>query len=248
MAVPEHLQTQEELAKLVAESQGGAEAAKKELAYRMRPLVVNVVRRYQKAEGYAGRYYSREDEDDIEMAGWEGLWEAVQRYDPEHEQGKKFWTVANYRINHHVREWVARNSGSISMPRKAWRQAYEIDQALEVEGMEDWEQYNPEQLKKATGVNSAYEILNARRLSWQIDTDKDQLDATQSAEEEYMSGLDMQNDLENTIDAMCAMLQEGNEDFAETLAWDYIDRHDIEHNDVDLVDMLMKHSKQQVGL
>ena len=247
MPVPEHLQTQEELARLVQEAQGGSEEAKRQLTYRMRPLVVNVARRYQKAEGHTGRYYNRQDEDDIEMAAWIGLWEAVERYDVNHIEGKKFWTVANYRITHHVREWVARNSGSISMPRKAWRQAYDIDMALEREGMQDWEQYTAEELKDATGVKSAEAILNARRNAWQIDADRDDLTTSQSAEEEYMGALDMQYDLKNTLDAMCSMLQQDEEDVAETLAWDYIDRHEIEHNDAKLVDMMMKQAKEQIG-
>ena len=158
---------------MVAACQEGDVEAAQELAYRMRPLVVNVVMRYQKAEGSTGRYYSPEDEDDIEMAGWEGLWEAVHRYSPDHEKGKKFWTVANYRINHHVREWVARNSGSISMPRKAWRQAADIDDALEEQGHDQWEGLTKEELTDITGINHAQEILKARRLAWQIDPDKD---------------------------------------------------------------------------
>lgn len=246
MRVPEELQTQGELVRLVGEARGGSERAKEELAYRMRPLVVNVVRRYQKAEGANGRYYSREDEDDIEMAGWEGLWEAVQRYDPNHEMGKPFWTVANYRINHHVREWVARNSGSIGMPRKAWRQAADIDDVLEQEDMEDWENYTEEELAEVTGINHAHQILMARRLSWQVDPEKD-ADADFSAEEEYMA-LDMQKDMTNTLDAMALMIQRDQDDVAETLAWDYVDRHDIDMNDVALVDLMMRNARRQVGL
>ena len=238
--------------RLVAEAQAGSEQAKEQLAYRMRPLVVNVAKRYQHPEGTGGRYYNYHDLDDMRMAAWEGLWEAVQRYDPDHEAGKPFWTVANYRITHHVREWVARNSGSIGMPRKAWRQAYDIDQALEDLNMEDWESYDKETLKDATGVNSAQEILRARRHAWEIDADLDTTH-TSSAEEEYLMNveLDMQKDLTNTLDAMCFILQKGDEDaedVAETLAWDYVDRHDIEMNDVNLVDMLMTQAKKQVGI
>lgn len=249
--VPEELQTQEELLPLVMAARDGSEEAALELQRRMRPLVVSIVKRKGHGKvGYSKGRYTAEQLDDMTMTAWEGVWETVKDYDPEHEGGQTFWKVCYWRINNTVNTWMAEHSGALPLTYWAWQKAPQIDKTLEEAGIGNWEDLGPETLAEITGVKSARAILDARREAWAIDPDLD-APSTQSAEDEYMENLDldMQRDLTNTLDAMSTLLQSGGDpDVAETLAWDYVDRHDIDTNDVSLVDMMLEQAKKDVGL
>ena len=99
---------------LVARAKAGDPEAAAELMRVMRPTIRSLL---------IIRGYTADQQNDQEAAGRLGLWEAVQRYDPNHPVGKDFRLVAWYRIRHEMEEWRARNTGAVPMPRSAWRQA-----------------------------------------------------------------------------------------------------------------------------
>lgn len=185
--VPRELQTQDALLPLVEGAQAGDADSMRELSRRMRPLVMNLVRKYRHGklrEGH-GRY-NHEDREEIEQEAWLGLMDAVERYDANHPAGKPFWTVAGYRITEHIMQWQARNSGAVPLPKRQWTRAYQIDKALEEQGMEQWEEFSDDDLAAATGVRSAGPILRARTKGITLFTQaEDTHEATSTAEEDY---------------------------------------------------------------
>lgn len=227
MRVPEELQTQEELLALVTEIRSGSTKAKaeawQELMYRMRPLVVSILRRKGHGLGQSHGKYNREDLDDMTTTAWEGVWETVQDYDPDHEVGKTFWQVCYWRVNNSVNTYLANNSGHLPLTYWAWQKARGIDNVLDDEERV-WSDMTEEELAELTGVKSAKAILEARREAYQLDEDAD-LNYSPSAEEEMISNMEYA-DLNETLDSMIDALQRGNTDKAESLAWDYVDRQD----------------------
>lgn len=167
--------------------QNGNKLALEELMWRMRPLVMNLANKYSYGTGsLTHERYSKEQWQEIQQEAWAGLMDAVERYDPKHPAGKPFWTVAGYRITHHIKEWQGAHSGSLRLPREAWRQAWHIDKTLEAEGMEEWEQYTDVELAAITGVHSAGPILRARTEGFTLfDDDQDNHRRHQSAEDEF---------------------------------------------------------------
>lgn len=235
--VPEELQTQEALLALLLQSRAGSEAAKHELMRRMRPLVVSILRR--KGHGTDTKShgeYGREALDDMTMTAWEGVWEIVRDYDPDHEAGLTFWKSCYWRVNNKVNTWMANNSGGLPMTYWAWQKAPSIDIALS-DAQVDWQALSDEELVSITGINSTRQILEARRKLWQIDPEKDAA-ATESAEDAYMTQLT--SDLHNTIGAMIEAFAEGDPQHAESLAWDYVDRQSIpDRRELKMVDGMM---------
>lgn len=171
---------------LVAEAQAGSEKAKTELVRLFRPLVVSLVHKTN---------YTEDQRSEQESAGWVGLFEAVERFDPAHEGGKDFHRVAWYRIRHHITEWCARNSGSLPMTRWGWGKGTRIDDALRQYAEENPGEPNPAEtlsdkdLDALTGVSGSRAILNARRGHWPVQLDED-APPTASAEDEYFDGAD----------------------------------------------------------
>lgn len=238
MRVPEELQTQEQLLGLVLASRMGDESAKTELMRRMRPLVVSILRR--KGHGTDTKShgeYGREALDDMTMTAWEGVWEIVQTYDPNHEAGLSFWKSCYWRVNNNVNVWMAKNSGGLPMTYWAWQKAPGIDVSLS-EAQVNWQELSDEELVEITGVSSTRQILEARRKLWQIDPEKDAT-TTGSAEEAYMDN-SAEEDMDNTIQLMTGWVELGEDGTAEGAAWDYVDRHNVSLKDeVSVVDAMM---------
>lgn len=238
MRVPEELQTQEELWKLVQRSRNGEEKAKQEIMYRLRPLVVSILRR--KGHGTDTKShgeYGREALDDMTMTAWEGVWEIVQQYDPRHEAGLSIWKSCYWRVNNKVNVWMANNSGGLPMTYWAWQKAPGIDLALN-DAQVNWQELSDARLVEITGVSSTRQILEARRKLWQLDPEKDDT-VTESAEEAYMSTTE--TDLQDTLNLMRGWLDFGQRGTAEGLAWDYVDRQEyLPSSEVDTVDTMLK--------
>jgi DNA-directed RNA polymerase specialized sigma subunit len=103
----------------------------------------------------------------IEKFTWEeldqvasvGVMEAVKRFDPNHPAGKPFETVLSYRIRQEVVQYIAANSGALSMPDTAYRKGSKIDKMVEDE--EIWRRSDSE-LEASTGERSAGAIVRAR--------------------------------------------------------------------------------------
>lgn len=170
---------------LVVRAREGDQAAASELVEVMRPVVVSLIHL---------DYYDREQRDEQEAAGYLGLWEAVQRYDPDHDAGKDFKLVAWYRIRHHIQEWLAKNTGVIPMPRtSAWQKGHKIDAELAAYARENPDDPLPEehmtneQLDEITGIRHTRAIMTARAESMPFEPELD-APAVDSAESVFFDG------------------------------------------------------------
>jgi len=214
--VAKELQTQAALLPLVKGAQSGNAADLEELAWRVRPLVYNLAMKYgrghrqtntydQNAGGQRSRKragakniygpdywgtdrYGREGRAEIVQEAWAGFSEAVERYDPDHPAGKPFWTVVSYRVTKHIKRYLALTSGAVPMTAQAWEDAWNIDKALEAEGIVEWEKLSDDALFELTGKRSAGAILRARTPGHTLfETDEEKQDVTHSAEAEYFT-------------------------------------------------------------
>jgi hypothetical protein len=203
--VPRELQTQEALLPLVVAAQAGDAEAVRELAWRVRPLVYNLAAKYgrgiardkdahvdarasARAQDYGHDRYNKSERTELLNEAWVGFLEAVERYDPTHPSGKKFWTVVGYRATQHMKTWQAQNSGGMPMPAQAFSDAWHIDKALETAGVVEWESLTKEQLAELTHKNNAYEILKARKASLTLlPGTQDEHQAAPSAEDVYLA-------------------------------------------------------------
>ena len=187
---PKELSQQEALLPLILEAQNGDAEAMEELAWRVAPLVYRIAIKYGHGHDNSERYNEAQRREILQEA-WVGFLDAVQRYDPNHASGLRFWTVASYRITIAIKHWQAENSGALPMTRTAWEQAHRIDKALEASEV-TWETLSAEELREVTGVHSAGAILRARQTK-QGHLEADELftwgttdHSTGSAEEEYL--------------------------------------------------------------
>jgi len=192
-----YLQQPAELHPLVLRVQElGEEEDVQELAWRMKPLVINLALKYgdgKTADGH--NRYTEAQRHEMTQEAWVGLFDAVERYDPEIQgkdgKPKPFWTVAGYRIGRAIQVWQAQNSGGIKLTRHAWEQAYRIDRTLEAAGLEEWEEASDKELKEATGVPSAGDILRARKPGHTLyQEDAEAASVSPSAEDEALSSED----------------------------------------------------------
>lgn len=123
MAKPERIprHSKEELNAVAVAAQGGDRDATERLFRMMRPYLVAILRRVNQ------EHYTREQREELDQAAAVGVLEALQRFDP--EAGTKFSTWAHPWIKGEVSEWLARNTGSVPMPRAAWHYAARIEDA-----------------------------------------------------------------------------------------------------------------------
>ena len=110
-----------ELNAVAVAAQSGDERANAELAKMMRPYVVKYLRNFQR------NHFTREQQDDMTQHAWLGVWTALDRFDV--SKDVKFSSYAWYWMRHEVMECVARNAGSVPLPRKAWHFALLLEHA-----------------------------------------------------------------------------------------------------------------------
>lgn len=197
--VPKWMQTPEELSRLAVLAQGGDEKAQEDLYWRMRPLV------YRLSMKYGGERYNQEQQAEILQEAWVGLADAVQRWDPDHDGGLRFWTVASYRITIAIKHWQSTNSGALGMTRYAWESAWRIQQKLDQAGVVEWEALTDEELKAITGEASAGSILRARQAKQGHlqDNEADEAGPTASAEDVWLGAAE-----ENSMQGLTAWLDQ----------------------------------------
>lgn len=92
-----------------------------------------------------------------------GIVESVHEFDPSFNV--KFWTYAYYRIRKNLSQWMAQNSGAVSMPYEAWRTAKLVDEH------EDFAErsLSERELSKLTGKHYARRAADARNASVEFD-------------------------------------------------------------------------------
>jgi len=110
-----------ELNAVAVAAQSGDEKAKAELVKMMRPYVVKYLRHFQR------NHFTREQQDDMTQHAWLGVWTALDRFDVSRDV--KFSGYAWFWMRHEVMECVARNAGSVPLPRKAWHLALLLENA-----------------------------------------------------------------------------------------------------------------------
>lgn len=167
--VPEEMQTQAEFERLVKLARAGDQDALLDIYWRASPLVFNLAIKYGHGGGGPEGHtrYNHAQREEIRQEAWAGLQEAINLYDPakrtKNGRALKFWTVVSYRITNSIKEWQAKNSGGLPMPKQAWEDAWRIQKALDNANLVEWESLSDEALKAATGKHSAGAILRARR-------------------------------------------------------------------------------------
>lgn len=162
--IPKH--SKEELNDVAIKAQQGDTRAREELAEMMRPYVVAQM---EKVRGD----YTHEQREEMVQAGWVGVFRALPGFDP--AAGTKFSTWAFPWIKHELYEWLARNSGSVPMSRKAWNAAKWVEKNIEPETHPA--DYNDATLSEVSGVPSAGAIIRARQAPFAISEDHDSADS-----------------------------------------------------------------------
>lgn len=137
---------------LAVKARAGDAEAFAELIRVFRPYVVGLVR---KQTGW-----SYHDLDDLAQAAWEGVVDAIKRFDP--KRGK-FVTFAHHRMRMYLSNWMASNAGSVSLPYAAWRLARKIDDRLSEDGRE-LKEMSDDELEEVVGSYAPFaeHIMRAR--------------------------------------------------------------------------------------
>jgi RNA polymerase sigma factor (sigma-70 family) len=143
---------------LATRSRNGDRTAFAELVRVFQPYVVGMVR---KQSGW-----SHSDLEDIAQAAWEGVLDAVERYEP--DKGK-FVTFAHHRMRMHVSTWMANNAGSVTLPYAAWRLARKIDDHLS-ETRQGLHEVDDDKLEEIVGTYAPFaeRIMAARSAGYDI--------------------------------------------------------------------------------
>ena len=113
--------TKAELNATAITAQAGDRDALDRLFAMMRPYLVSMLRKIDQTR------YTRDERDELDQAAAVGVMEALKRFDP--EAGTKFSTWAYPWVKGELSEWLARNTGGISMPRAAFHYAAHIEEA-----------------------------------------------------------------------------------------------------------------------
>lgn len=117
--IPVH--SKEELNAVASAAKAGDREALDRLFTMLRPYLVSILR------GVDQTRYTREERAELDQAAALGVMEALSRFDS--EAGTKFSTWAYPWVKGEVSEWLARNTGGLSMPRAAWHYAARIEEA-----------------------------------------------------------------------------------------------------------------------
>ena len=167
--------TKEQLNNVAVLAQMGNAPAMEELFRMMRPYMVAILRPIDSAK------YTLDERLELTQAAALGILEALKRFDP--DAGTKFSTWAHPWIKGEVSEWLARNTGSIPMPRSAWNFAARIEALLPEDvsphDIADEDLATVEVDTIIAGVPTTFQvpyagsIFRARKDSYPIDPDQD---------------------------------------------------------------------------
>lgn len=169
--------------------------------------------------------YPEHVREDIRQAALMGLWEAVLRYDPHHEAGKSFATVAAYRIGYAVENLLSDTAGAVTVPRShGFNQVGKVLRVLEDYTNETGvtspeEVLTDAELEEMSGVRHARAILSAFGPE-SLDTSASGADGgeyvhpeaplSQSAEADVLADM-AEAERQDVLDTVEAMLQHPND-------------------------------------
>lgn len=114
--------SKEQLNNVAVLAQMGNTPAMVELFKMMMPYMIAILRTIDSSK------YTLDERLELTQAASLGVLEALRRFDP--DAGTKFSTWAHPWIKGEVAEWLARNTGSIPMPRSAWNFAARLEDML----------------------------------------------------------------------------------------------------------------------
>jgi len=121
------------------------------------PIALNLVSRIDLTG------YSWDARQELRQEAMLGIVEAAHEFNAEY--GVKFWTYAYYRIRKNLSQWLAQNSGAVSLPYEAWRTARLVDEHEDIAERSLTEQ----ELAELTGKHYARRAADARNASVEID-------------------------------------------------------------------------------
>jgi len=225
---PNH--TKAELNAVALMAKVGNPSATHELGVLMQPFVLSYVKSIRGD-------YSSEARNDIVLAAWLGVWEALERWNP--DEGTKFNTYAHWWIRGEVQRWLAGNSGVLSVPREAWANARRIERIVydDTEGAVVPAEMPDSELASVSfpvgsrgakrSVKSAGDLFRARQAPYASD-DLDSNRSAQSAEEDYMEEThDIDKGALAALGLMRAALVDDDNEVAFSLALDFIDEYEL---------------------
>lgn len=215
--------TKEELNAVAVCAQSGDTAAMEDLFRMMRPYMVAILRPIDSGK------YTLDERLELTQAASLGILEALTRFDP--QAGTKFSTWAHPWMKGEVSEWLARNTGSIPMPRSAWNFAARLEAMLPADvsphEVDDEDLATVEIDAMVAGIPTVFQvpyagaIFRARKDSFPIDPEQDG-SSSPSVEDEIFHEYE-----ERVTLAFIDSLAEAN-----TVDWfwmtmDFIEEHDL---------------------
>lgn len=206
---PNH--TKEELNDVASAAKAGDPKAAQTLGQMVQPYVIAYLRRIKGD-------YTPEQRNEMTQAAWVGVYEALDRWDP--DAGVKFNTFAYYFYHGEVQLWLAANSGVIPLPRTAWADAHRIEKVVleRTNGERMPYELSDDELaaievitdSKTKRFKSAGDAFRARQASYSVETPEDAQRASQSAEEAFFEGREV--DLDREVLAAIDFIRESDDD------------------------------------
>ena len=224
--IPEH--SKEELNATAIKAQQGDTRAREALAEMMRPFVVAQM---EKVKGD----YTHEQREEMVQAGWVGVFRALPGFDP--TAGTKFSTWAFPWIKHELYEWMARNSGSVPMSRKAWNAARWVEKNIEPETHPA--DHNDATLAEISGVPSAGAIIRARQAPFAVSEEHDS--AVANTTEDYIFE-DWEDKRDRAVVDFVHLMSDVDidPDILESVIWDFADVWDLDREQVEAMLALLE--------
>ena len=234
---PRHTKDELNAAALAAQSGGAREAAT--LQAMMRPYVVALNRYFDRQ----GMGYSRHESDELKQIIWEGVWVALERFDP--EAGTKFSSYAYFWMRHAAQEWMSKNSRILPLPRTSWALGLRLEEAFylaypdgDITEATDAMLaalviVNPKNISQTRTVPHAGAILRAKRNGTEFDPENEmeQVKPTGTTEEDYFEEVhDTDMDAIDTMNAMTELASSRDpraEEEGLALAYKFVDKHDL---------------------
>ena len=188
--IPYH--TKEELNAVAVAAQAGNREAAAKLGEMMQPFVISYLRTI-------GGDYTPEQRNEMTQSAWLGVYEALGRWDGERDV--KFNTYAHLWVKGEVQRWLAKNSGTIPLPRQAWADALSVEKEVLVKTENQKMPYEiPDEILaeielpakgRAKKFASAGAAFRARQQPYEVDgDDKEWQGETASAEDEFFDQSD----------------------------------------------------------